>query len=98
MTRTIGPRASKPPSPSYISATKEAMMVTTAILSPDSNYDDDFEGEESPTRQDNFKIGHNSPNKLTQSPTKSFLDSLSKSSGLKPADNIPHDPSDSNCH
>ena len=80
ITQTVGPRSPKPPSPSYISAVKGAMVATTSVLSPGSDYDDDFEGEESPSKKENISPKH--------SPTKKFLDSLSKSSGLKPAENI----------
>merc|ERR1711991_430235 len=90
ITQTIGPRAPKPASPSYVSAIKDAMNATTAILSPGSNYDDDFEGEESPTKADITRKEDDSLQKINvaQSPTKDFLDSLSKSSVLQPAGKI----------
>merc|ERR1711991_362065 len=82
ITQTMGPRAPKPPSPSYMSALKGAMVTTTSVLSPGSNYDDDFENEESPMKADAPKKENISQKKsaVLESPTIELLDSLSRSS------------------
>ncbi len=91
MTRQIKPHSPVPPTATtFTSAMKDAMITTTSILSPGSNYDDDdFEASSSPAlRMKESNTIAEAVNMDTETSPKKFLQSLSDSSGLKPAENI----------